>query len=194
MRNPLLSFLGLSALVLSPITAYAGMTQVEQITGRYVLSADGGGSHTSSTYKMTINKPSASAKVHKVYATVAGIPGRTPSATVMTVNKINLNLGTLSRAGSSSMYARHGDVTSKLSTWLDGLGKGAHTFDVSEAGSAGYMDGTGLVVIWNDPTADVSTVTLTLGADDIATGATVNIGTSSINKSAPGFGIKSGVG
>ena len=175
-------------------SALAGMQQVEEITGRYTLSVDGGGHNSSSSYSITLNKPNASATVYAVYAFAAGTTFRgDPGSTALTINGTTPTLGTRAVDSSGNTYVRYADVTSSFSTTLDSLGAGSFTWTVTESGSAYNIDGSGFIVIWNDSSAEPTTLALMLGSESIYSGTNVTLNVSEIDKTVPDFDMNAGI-
>jgi hypothetical protein len=152
------------------------------------MSVDGGGSHTSTSYSVTINKPSASATVYKVIAFVGSVTGD-PGSSALSVGGTTLSLPSTASGGA---ITRYGDVTSSLSTTMNAWSAGANSLTVVENGAATSWEGSGLMVIWNDSAAPNSSITILIGGETASSLGTTSLATTAINKSASGFSCKVG--
>lgn len=163
-------YAGLLPLLLAPTPAFAAMDFVYTAEGAYTLSADAGGNATLPAYGVQVNKP-ANATVHKVFAITMSTPsGTPPSANALTfTNGLTAITPTLNEVRTSSsgspMTARFDDVTAELETLLNGLPDGESTLTVTENALPGDLDGSALLVIWNDPSASNTLVSIRLGAE-----------------------------
>jgi hypothetical protein len=194
-HGPLLPSL-FAAAALTPGAASASMTQEFSVSGRYVLSVDGGGSHTSTSYSMSINKPSSTATIHKIYATAVTVPYESdPGASVLSVDGTTLSLGSSGYESTYQVYSRYDDVTTQLETAFNAFSVGANTITVEESGSAASVDGSGIVVIWEDTSLTTNnTITLALGVDSIYTGYAQSLTTTAMDTSSSDFLVDLGLG
>ncbi len=168
-----------------------GLVPLYSVVGNYVLSADGAGGNPLSAFSVDANKPSAGATVHKAF--LLGVPmwTTTPIANgciTLAASPITWDGSSINTAGSLNYYA---DVTAIVAPILNAAGVGITPLAVTECNTAG-IDGVGLLVIFNDASADPKTIVIMFGGlsstgdnfaitlsepiDPIAPGALLNMG------------------
>jgi len=168
-----------------------GLSQIFSVTGKYYLSADGGGS-TASSYTVDVNKPSASSTVYKAYLMGAsqGFSSYIIPDGCITLNSSPVNWNGTTASGILS-YNHYSDVTSIVAPVMNAAGVGITSFTVSECGA---IDGTALLVIFADPTTTEKTIVIMFGA--CSTGGdsfSLTLGTP-IDPATPGAMLDMGLG
>jgi hypothetical protein len=142
----------------------ASLTPVVTETGKITVSADAlGGNPPSGT--LDIEKPTG-ATVRSAYFMVASTGGTNyvPLASDVTVNGANPTF-TSTVASSISSFTAFGDVTSIVKGTIDAAPAGTVAVSYAETGSTSLLDGSVLVVIFDDPAqATTNTVVLSFGA------------------------------
>jgi hypothetical protein len=191
-RRHLLGALGIVVAWLLASSAEAAISQFYTATGQVTLSADGAGS-TSATYNIRANKPSATATVRNAFLMAATVPGGTTITNTdiqLAGNNVTFTSNVPCSFGCTSYL---GEVTTIVKPTLDAAAAGITTFTVSEGAKTGGIDGTALVVVWNDPAqiqtrtvillfgsqataGDTFAITLASPIDPVAAGATLDMG------------------
>lgn len=140
-----------------------GLTELYSVIGNYTLSADGAGAYPLSQYPVNVDKPNASATVHK--ALLLGTPtwnfiAQIPDGCV-TLAGVGINWdGTAANtAGSLNSYA---DVTAIVAPIIDAAAPGITPITVTECNTSG-IDGVALLVIFADPMASEKTIIIMFG-------------------------------
>ncbi len=126
--------------------------------GRYHLSVDGGGtiSSVNPTYPLRVDKPSATAVVHRAFL-LAATP---PQYSAPTIDQITLGGSNVAWSHTASMgfpgisadfYNMAADVTAIVGPTLDAAPPGLSSFTLSEGTQVSLIDGTVLAVVFEDP-------------------------------------------
>ena len=191
----LLAALGGVAAWLLGSTAEAAISQFYTASGQVSVSADGAGS-LSATYNIRAEKPSAGATVRNAFlmAATTGLSGATLTNTDIQLAGTNVTFtSTVPSTVSSNNYL--GEVTSIVKPTLDAAAAGITTLTVSEGSKSASVDGTALVVVWNDPAQiQTRTVILLFGVQQVA-GDTFSITLASpIDPAATGALLDMGLG
>ncbi len=192
--GPIVAALAAMAAWLLPSSSEASISVFYTATGQVNVSADGHGSVTN-PYNIRANKPSASATVRNAYLMAATTPG----GQVITNTDITLAgtavTFTTNVPGAIGNQNYLGEVTSIVKPTLDAAAAGITSFAVNEGAKTFEIDGTALVVVWNDPAQTQSrTVILLFGAQAIA-GDTFSITLATpIDPAAPGALLDMGLG
>lgn len=155
------------------VLAVAAMPMLGSLTpkvthsGNIRLSLDGAGTNAFSR-TIRANKPSAGATVRAAYllAATTGYSGATLTGTQMTFAGVPVAF-TDAVPSSIQSWNYWTDVTSIVRPTLNGAAPGITYFNISEDNTYS-VDGEILAVIWNDPTAPPTTITLLFGAQNIA--------------------------
>ena len=177
---------------LGPSPAFAGMEQVLLDSGQFQISIDGAGSSVVSDLTLEINRPTADAKVHKVYAAVAGVYGHgDPGAESLWVEGIGVSLGR--SATSNNVTTRFDDVTAALKWRLELLPAGVSTLRTVEGGAPTKNDGHCLFVVWEDDTFDISAVALSFGSELTGQNPSLSVDTLPMDVAAPDFAVDVGI-
>jgi hypothetical protein len=168
-----------------------GLSQLYAVSGLYTLSADGAGS-VSSSYTIDVDKPNASATVHKAY--LMGVPVYTSSIPVNSVSFAATTIvwdgSALNSFGSLNYYA---DVTSIVSPILNPAAPGITSIPVVESSSS-FVDGVALLVIFADPLTFTKTIVILFGGLSTAgDNYSITLGTP-IDPIAPGAFLNMGLG
>jgi len=162
---------GLAALLLwSAGLSHASLSPIVTESGKIRLSVDGSGTNNFAAI-IQVEKPSAGATVRKAYmaaATTGFMGGYTIPNGGITLDGASV-IWDPSRTIPSSISSMNqwADVTELVRTKLNAAPVGVVDFTLHENNS-GLIDGEILAVIWDDPTAPDTTVTLLYGAQNIA--------------------------
>ncbi len=180
---------------LFPGLAHAGMRQVLQESGPYVLSVDGAGSAFTSALTWRINRPSAGATVRTVYATVssAAFTGD-PGGNCLVIDGIAVKMPDVVVDSGSGVYTRYGDVTAALAPYLEALPSGNATIPFVECGATGANDGSGLLIVWEDRAFPDAAVALAFGSELTGLDPTLTLVTDPLDTSEPDFKVEVGLG
>ena len=170
----------LTVLALGLGLAGTGRAALNQILfdayGQFHLSVDGGGVYSTSnpTYVLQVEKPSATAVVHRAFLLAA----TTPQASTPTINQITLDGSSVSwshvaSSGFSGMpsdfHNMAADVTAAVGPMINAAAPGLLSLTLSEGTQFGMIDGTVLAVVFEDPAQSVSRhVSLLFGAQAVA--------------------------
>lgn len=159
--------------------ASASLALFQQFVGSYGLSTDGGGS-ANSTYSVNAFVP--------VGATVTGAWLYQANFFDLTTAPITLDGNALTfgpRMDGPFLGSARADVTAIAAAKINGGAGGTYSFTVAELG--GSVSGTGLVVVYSDPTLPTQTIAILDGFSQSAgDGFTANFA-SGLDPSAPGF-------
>ena len=132
---------------LSAAPANAALTLFQQFTGNYGLSTDGAGS-TASNYTVNAFVPVGATVVGAyLYQSTSLIVGNQP----ITFNGTSVTFGPQSyntSSGSAQLGSARADVTSLVSSVINGGAGGTYSFNIGEGNSA-HTDGTALVVVYS---------------------------------------------
>ena len=144
------------------------LTQVANEVGKISVSVDAEGTDNFPA-TIDVQKP-VGATVRKVFVASAstGFYGPPiPDGTIQIAGvPINWNISTPS---SISSYNHWADATSALSGAMNALPPGLSSVNYFEAGNPNVVDGTVLIVVWNDPAQPVDqTLVVMFGAQNIA--------------------------
>jgi hypothetical protein len=167
----------LAGLCASPATAYsgpdswstAGLKEVVRYTGHLEWSIDGLGT-TAGTGNIQVDKP-AGAKLVAAYFVAAQISDGSILPVLGTPSNLTLNAKpvTFKYASTFSYMNYFADVTELLADDLAALPTGTSDIAVDEGPLGGpRVEGTELVVLWDDPTVDTSSVVLAFGNSNTA--------------------------
>src|SRR5262245_13899923 len=193
-RRRFLGALGIVVAWLLTSSAEAAITQFYTATGQISLSADGAGS-PSATYTIRANKPSAGATVRNAFLMAATVPGGT------TITNTDIQL-----AGSNVTFTSNvpcsfgctsylGEVTSIVKPTLDAAAAGISTISVSEGTKSVGIDGTALLVVWNDPAQTQTRTVILLFGSQATAGDTFAVTLANpIDPAAPGALLDMGLG
>lgn len=196
-RRHLLGALGIGVAWLLTSSAEAAITQFYTATGQVTLSADGAGS-TSATYSIRANKPSATATVRNAFLMAATTPGGgtiTNTDITLAGTAVTFTSTFANPLPSEIANSYLGEVTSIVKPTLDVAAAGITTFTVSEGAKTGSIDGTALLVVWNDPAQlQTRTVLLLFGGQAIAGDTFAITLASPIDPVAPGALLDMGLG
>ncbi|MEQ1565079.1 MAG: IPT/TIG domain-containing protein [Myxococcota bacterium] len=194
LRRGRLGALGLVLALLAPGVARAQMSQVMLESGPYVLSVDGAGSSVTSNLSWTIDRPTAAATVHRAFATVTNIPANAdPGASCLTIGGTAVTLDTSLTNAGYAVTTRFADVTASLSGLLNALPVGASTIPFTECNTL-TNDGSGLLVVWEDPTFPLAVVSVSFGSVLTGTNPSLSIDTAPIDTTTPDFHADLGLG
>ena len=140
-----------------------GLGTIYDVIGKFTLSADGAGS-ISSSFPISVEKPNASATVHKAILMGAsrGFSGYQIPNGCITLAGQPVNW-TSTVAGSFSTWNSYGDVTSIVSTAVDPAAPGVINLTVGECNSS-QIDGVALLVIFDDPLTFEKSIFILFGA------------------------------
>ncbi|WP_162128546.1 HYR domain-containing protein [Flavobacterium phycosphaerae] len=144
-------------------TQAGALTEAYSSTGHYTLSVDGKGSSLSSM-TVRVNKPNAAATVQKVIL-MSTATGSTIANGCVTLSGLPVNWNGTATSSSSGIgfYNYWADVTSLVSTQINALPAGISTLTVTECNSAA-IEGSVLLVVFNDATATEKTIIIMFGA------------------------------
>jgi hypothetical protein len=157
-----------------------GLTQLYSATGHYFLSADGAGSASTggtNTFNIQVNKPTATATVHKAIFMSTSTTTPIPAGCVtLAGNTIawDASISAPFAGGSFFFYNYEADVTSIVAPLINPLGAGISNLSIGEcfipntAQGVEGLDGEALLVIFNDATATEKTVLIMWGACNVA--------------------------
>jgi hypothetical protein len=135
-------------------------------TGRLSVSADAGGSNTS-TYGVGVQKPNAAARVRRAFLLAAstGFSNHRIANNEIRLNGVGINWAGSVRSGINS-WNHEADVTAILKPTIDGSPSGRLQVNVTENSSL-LVDGVILVVVFDDASqSSDSTVSLLFGAQN----------------------------
>jgi hypothetical protein len=119
-----------------------------RVTGRLYASLDGLGT-SSGTGTIQVDKPSAGAKVVGAYLTVANLWGSTTTPTGYQLAGQNVTFTHTASNSNSKNYLA--DVTSLIKTSVDSASAGNIDISVDEGANNNSIDGSSLLVIFDDP-------------------------------------------
>ena len=160
--------------------ASASLALFQQFVGSYGLSTDGGGS-VNSTYSVNAFVP--------VGATVTGAWLYQANFFDLTTAPITLDGNALTFGGrfdnSNGLGAARADVTAIAAAKINGGAGGTYSFTVSELG--GSVSGTGLVVVYSDPTLPTQTVAILDGFSAVGGDSFTATFATGLDPSAAGF-------
>jgi hypothetical protein len=140
------------ALAAAASPASASLSLFKQYVGTYGLSTDGGGS-VNSTYSINAFVP--------VGATVVGAWLYQANYFDLTTTAVSLDGNGLTFGGRMDggfLGSARADVTAIAAAKINGGAGGTYSFEVTEFGS--NVSGTGLVVVYSDPTLPTQTVAI----------------------------------
>ena len=154
----------------------SGLKVVVNEVGTYSWSIDGLGTKIGTgTGNLDVNKP-AGATVHKAYLMAAQVRDAAkptlgaPSTVLLNGSAVTFELESLDAStgcsGPCFFNNYFADVTSLVSSTLNAAGTGLTTISIDEGvdeSNDPLIEGTALIVIWNDPAIDVSTIILAFG-------------------------------
>ncbi len=147
---------------LKSASSTGGLTQIYSQTGKVTLSVDAKGSNNS-TYTVRVDKPNALAKVQKAFLLSAAIPWQNIADECITLIGSSI---IWDGSASSSMFSNYyADVTSIVSSTIDLASPGISNLEITECVSYN-IDGTVLIVIFNDPMATEKTLVFMFGAQN----------------------------
>ena len=165
-------------------SAHASLTVFQQFNGSYGLSTDGGGS-SGSSYTVSAFVP--------VGATVAGAylyqsNYNTTTAQPITFNGTALSFAapSVNVAGGNYLTSARADVTSLVSSAVNGGAGGTYDFTVGE-GNSGTTDGTALVVVYGLASLPAQTVAILDGFSAVGGDSTSLNFADPIDPTAAGF-------
>jgi len=168
------------------------MEQVLLDSGQFQISIDGAGSSEVSDMTLEITRPTADAKVHKVFAAVSGVYGQgDPGPESLWVEGIGVSLGRTATA--NSVTTRFDDVTAALKTRLELLPAGVSTLRTIEGGAPTKNDGHALFIVWEDDTFEISAVALSFGSELTGNNPSLSIDTMPMDVEAPDFSVDVGI-
>lgn len=168
-----------------PVTpAYAALDLFRAFVGTYGLSTDGGGS-TGSGYTVNAFVP-AGAVVEAAYLYQA--TNNTTGLPSVTINGNTVTFGPRvpNATACCSLASARADVTSFISSIINGGPGGTYSFTIGE-GSSGVQDGVALAVIYSLPTLPISTVALLDGFASVTGDVTTLNFADPLNPTAPDF-------
>ncbi|MEI6208718.1 MAG: VWA domain-containing protein [Desulfuromonadales bacterium] len=185
--------LALFMLLFAVQPAQAALSVYKSVTGLISVSVDGKGS-VNQTYTIRANKPSSLATVRNAYLMAA-----TVMATSDVITNTDITLAgspvtfTTKYVGVANSYI--GEVTSIVKPTLDAAAVGIKNLTVSEGTKSLTIDGTVLVVIWDDPAQTVTQSFIMLFGGQAAAGDTfaITLGTP-IDPAAAGSRLDMGLG
>lgn len=145
----------------------AGLKPVIVETGQYAWSIDGLGT-LDGTGNIQVEKP-AGGTVHKAYFVAAQVQDgskptlNTPSSILLNGSAVTFQYESLNASGDDSNAFNNyfADVTSLVSSTINGQSAGVNNITVDEGGLD--VEGTALVVLFNDSSVEVATVVLAFG-------------------------------
>ncbi len=174
------------ALGVSPAFAYdvpsswseSGLKPVVAEVGSYSWSVDGLGT-VNRTGTLQVSKPTGGT-VHKAYLMAAQVRDEakptlgSPSTVLLNGSAVTFELESLDPGTSSGDFNNYfGDVTSLVKSTLDAASVGVTNITIDEGVTetnpsdptdvTPLIEGTALMVIWNDPAVDVSTIIVAFG-------------------------------
>jgi hypothetical protein len=145
----------------------AGLKPLIVETGQYNWSIDGLGT-LEGTGNLQVEKP-AGATVHKAYFVAAQVQDgskptlNSPSNILLNGSAVTFQYESLNASGTESNAFNNyfADVTSLVSSTINGQSAGVNNITVDEGGLD--VEGTALVVVFNDSSVEVATVVLAFG-------------------------------
>lgn len=142
---------GLLATGLVSLQAQASLTAFKSFTGQYGVSTDGWGS-TSQSGVISASVPAGSTVVAAYLYTSAHSTGAVGGTFNSSVIDYAANLG----VNAGYLNAWRADVTNLVKPVIDGGAGGVYNFDITE--TAGYQDGSALVVVYGNAALGVSSI------------------------------------
>lgn len=168
----------------------AQLTQVINRQGKLSLVVDGCGTNNFSC-NITIEKPIGATTVNEVWVIVGvkGLGGSDPGSTPVTFN--NNITPVLSNLANPSRY---GNVTSSFSNLFNNMTAGT-TMNISIwESNTSEIEGVGMFVIWDNPSAPETLLSLSLGQTTTSDGIVTTVNTAApINTSNSDFAVFGGV-
>jgi uncharacterized repeat protein (TIGR02543 family) len=144
----------------------AGLQQMVSLTGRLTTSVDGFGS-VSGAGNLQVEKPSAQAKVVAAFLTLSGTMNTHNLATPSVVTLDGRNVAFSHRATEDSQAFKFrnffADVTAIVKPTIDAAAAGVIDIAVDEAGVKANIDGSSLIVVFDDPNTGWGSVIVMFG-------------------------------
>ena len=144
----------------------AGLQEMVRFSGRLTVSVDGIGTNNASG-DIQVEKP-AGAKVVAAYLSFAGV--RTPSmpTDLQLASQVVAFTHEANSTGGISFVNGMADVTSIVKPIIDAAAAGITNLAVEEGALNSSIEGTQLVVIFDDPSVDFGSVIIAFGTSDPA--------------------------
>jgi len=141
-----------------------GLNEMLRVTGRLYASLDGLGT-SSGTGNLQVDKPSGGAKVVGAYLTITQWNNLTSAPTDFTLNSqtVTFTHDAVGAGGGKNFLA---DVTSLVKTTIDGASAGTLNIAVSEGSDNNKIEGSSLLVIFDDPDSSWGSVIFLFGSSD----------------------------
>jgi len=158
-----------ATLLVAAAPSFASLSPVVTVSGKVRLSLDAVGTNNAAGADIRVNKPSAAATVRVAYmaAATTGFTGYWIPNGGITIDGLGVAWDpAMSIANSINSYNFWGVVTDIVRPKLNAAPPGITTFHVVESAPYG-VDGEILAVIWDDPTAPDTTITLMYGAQQV---------------------------
>lgn len=141
-----------------------GLNEMLRVTGRLYVSLDGLGT-LDGTGNLQVDKPSAGAKVVGAYLTITQWNRLTTAPTDFSLNSqtVTFTHDAVGAGGGKNFLA---DVTSLVKTTIDAAGAGTLNLAVNEGTDNTKIEGSSLLVIFDDPDSVWGSVIFMFGSSD----------------------------
>lgn len=147
-------------------TSYAskGLNEMLRVTGRLYVSLDGLGTG-SGTGNIQVEKPSAGAKVVGAYLSIGqrGLLSSAPTNLTLNAQTVAFTHDTVGALGGKNYLA---DVTSLVKSTIDAASAGILDLAVDEGTANNSIEGTSLLVIFDDPESVWGSLIFMFGSSD----------------------------
>lgn len=142
-----------------------GLNEMLRVTGRLYVSLDGLGT-LDGTGNLQVDKPSTGAKVVGAYLTITQWNKLTTAPTDFSLNSqtVTFTHDALGAGGSGKNFLA--DVTSLVKTTIDAAGAGTLNLAVNEGTDNNNIEGSSLLVIFDDPDSVWGSVIFMFGSSD----------------------------
>jgi hypothetical protein len=145
---------------------YASLAVFKNFTGNVDLSTDGFGD-SSGLGVISASAPSGSTVIAAYLYSATQLSNTTPTSVTLNGNAIVFTQSSPNPTACCSLSSHRADVTSIVSSIINGGGGGVYNFNINEGSDNSAIDGEALVVVYSNPALGISTIGILDGSASV---------------------------